>query len=90
VLRGRITFTPKCGGYEFEAPTRFDELFLGVGVETEMEVGYAGTERIGPDDTFDADYGRLLEAVQNRGKGLASPREFIPLTVAGEVVPRLG
>ncbi len=29
VLRGRITFTPKCGGYEFEAPTRFDKLFPG-------------------------------------------------------------
>ena len=37
-----------------------------------MEVSYAGTEHIGPEDTFDADYGRLLEAVQNRGKGLAS------------------
>ena len=33
-----------------------------------------GTEHIGPEDTFDTDYGRLLEAVQNRGKGLASPR----------------
>ena len=33
VLRGRITFTPKCGGYEFEALTRFDKLFLGVAVE---------------------------------------------------------
>ena len=74
VLRGRITFTPKCGGYEFEAPTRFDKLFLGVAVETEREVTYEGTEHIGPEDTFDADYGRLLEAVQNRGKGLASPR----------------
>ena len=38
VLRGRITFAPKCGGYEFEAQTRFDKLFLGVAVETEMEV----------------------------------------------------
>ena len=45
VLRGRITFTPKCGGYEFEAPTRFDKLFLGVAVEipADMEVSYAGT-----------------------------------------------
>ena len=74
VLRGRITFTRKCGGYEFEAPTRFDKLFLGVAVETKREVSYEGTEHIGPEDTFDADYGRLLEAVQNRGKGLASPR----------------
>ena len=30
VLRGRITFTPKGDGYEFEAPTRFDKLFTGV------------------------------------------------------------
>ena len=39
------------------------------------EVSYAGTEHIGPEDTFDADYGRLLEAVQNRGKRLASQRD---------------
>ena len=38
VLRGRITFTPKCGGHEFEAPTRLAKLFLGVGVETKREV----------------------------------------------------
>ena len=76
VLRGRITFTAKCGGYEFEAPTRFDKLFLGVAVETKREVSDEGTEHIGPEDTFDADYGRLLEAVQNRGKGLASHAEL--------------
>ena len=68
---GRRT-TPKCEGYEFEAPTRFDKLFLGVAVETKREVSDEGTEHISPEDTFDADYGRLLEAVQNRGKGLAS------------------
>ena len=45
-----------------------------------MEVSYAGTEHIGPEDTFDADYGRLLEAVQNRGKGLASPTGFEPVS----------
>ena len=78
VLQGRITFTPKYQGYEFEAPTRFDKLFLGVAVEipADMKVSYAGTEHIGPEDTCDADYGRLLEAVQNRWKGLASP--FVP------------
>ena len=86
VLQGRITFTPKYGGYEFEAPTRFDKLFLGVAVETKREVSDEGTEHIGPEDTFDADYGRLLEAVQNRGKGLASPRGFTPFTVVGSVV----
>ena len=73
VLRGRITFTPKCGGYEFEAPTRFDKLFLGVSVEisTKRKASYKGTDHIGPEDTFNTDYGRLLEAVQNHGKGLA-------------------
>ena len=87
VLQGRITFTPKFEGYEFEAPTRFDKLFLGVAVEisTKRAVSYEGTEHIGPEDTFDADYGRLLEAVQNRGKGLASPRGFDPFSVVGFV-----
>ncbi len=71
VLRGRITFTPKCGGYEFEAPTRFDKLFLGVAVEisTKRKVSYKGTEYIGSADTFDADYGRLLEVVQRSWLG---------------------
>ena len=65
-----------------------DKLFLGVAVErpTWIEASGAGTEDIGPEDTCDADYGRLLEAVQNRGKGLASPRGFIPFTVVGSVV----
>ena len=82
MLRGRITITPKCGGYEFEAPTRFDKLFLGVAVEisTKREVSDEGTEHIGPEDTFNADYGRLLAAVQDRGKGLASPTGFEPVS----------
>ena len=50
-----------------------------------MEVSYAGTEHIGPEDTFDADYGRLLEAVQNRGKGLTSPRGTDPILYELEV-----
>lgn len=34
----------------------------------------AGAEHIGPEDTFDGDYGRLLEgAQQDFGKGVASP-----------------
>ena len=37
-------------------------------------MSYAGTEHIGPEDMFDADCGGLLEAVHNRGEGLASPR----------------
>jgi hypothetical protein len=37
----------KCGGYEFEASTRFDKLFLGAAVETKREVSGEGTEHIG-------------------------------------------
>jgi len=46
----------------------------GVAVETEIEVSYAGTEHISSEDMFDVAYGQLLDAVQNRMKGLASPR----------------
>ena len=76
VLCGRITFIPTDEGYTFEAPTRFDRLFTGVVCERPsfVRVGDArGTEDIGPEDTFDGDYGRLLEAAQERVKGLASP-----------------
>jgi hypothetical protein len=54
--------------------TRFDKLFLGVAVERPpwIPATIEGIEHIGPEDTFDGDYGRLLEAAQNRGKGLAS------------------
>ena len=75
VLRGRITFTPKGGGYEFEAETRFDKLFTGVSIEPPPWVvpylrDTRGAEHIGPDDTFDGDYGRLLErAAEQREKG---------------------
>ena len=77
VLRGRITFTPKGGGYEFEAETRFDKLFTGVTIERPPWLGRwegdtLGLEDIGPEDTFDGDYGRLLERAQNRGKRVAS------------------
>lgn len=73
VLRGRIVFTPSGEGYTFEAETRFDKLFSGVAVErpTFIPKGRRGTEHIGPEDTFDGDYGRLLAAVC--GKRLASP-----------------
>ena len=31
----------------------------------------------------------MVEAVQNRGKGLASPRGILPFTMRGAVVPRV-
>jgi site-specific DNA recombinase len=72
ILRGRLTFTPRCNeisgevdGYDFEGPTRFDKLFSGVAcirpddlVPGEM----IGCENISPDEMGDTDYGRLLEA----------------------------
>ena len=64
LLRGRITFIPN-GGYTFEAPTRFDQLFSGIAVPRPsfIEYGNRGVEHLTPEDTFDADYGQLLERV---------------------------
>jgi hypothetical protein len=53
-------------GYEFAGPTRFDKLFTGIAVERPSWIvpgDVAGTENIGPEDTFDGDYGRLLDRV---------------------------
>jgi DNA invertase Pin-like site-specific DNA recombinase len=72
VLRGRITFTPcSATGYTFEAPTRFDKLFAGIVVERPTFIPHTsnGTEHIGVEDTFDGDYGRLLERAVITGKG---------------------
>jgi site-specific DNA recombinase len=75
VLRGRITFTPLGDGhgYEFSGPTRFDRLFTGVVVPRPAflkDGDVRGTEHIGAEDTFDGDYGRLLErATQLTDKG---------------------
>jgi len=82
ILRGRLTFTPRLNpvsgepdGYDFEGPTRFDKLFTGIAVERpkwlEGYKGVTGTEHIGPEDTFDGDYGRLLERAYV--KGVTSP-----------------
>ncbi len=69
VLHGRITFTPASighpagTGYTFEAPTRFDKLFSGIAVERPafIERSNRGAEHLGSEDTFDGDYGRLIE-----------------------------
>jgi hypothetical protein len=69
ILRGRLTFTPQIEtgemvGYKFEGPTRFDKLFAGIAGPAPKYVdrsGRAGTEHIGPEDTFEGDYGRLLD-----------------------------
>ena len=64
-------------GYDFVGPTRFDKLFSGIAVERPKYVaGHipAGCEGIGPEDTFDGDYGRLLDRVCV--KRVASPAGF--------------
>ena len=86
ILRGRLTFTPRCNevsgevdGYDFEGPTRFDKLFTGIALARPKDIDpddKTGTEDIGPEDTFDGDYGRLLERVYV--KGMASPPGFEP------------
>jgi DNA invertase Pin-like site-specific DNA recombinase len=76
ILRGRLTFTPRrnpvsdeIDGYDFSGPTRFDKLFTGLAVETPAWVkndSPTGCEGIGPEDTFDGDYGRLLDRAYER------------------------
>ena len=62
-------------------PTRFDKLFAGIVVERPswIPLGDQGRTHIGPNDTTDVDYGRLLEQAQNRGKGVTSPTGFEPV-----------
>jgi site-specific DNA recombinase len=79
ILRGRITFTPRADGqgYDFTAPTRFDRLFTGVAVKRPAWVPDGPRPVLRPEDTFDSDYGLLLERVC--GKGMASPRGTDPI-----------
>ena len=61
----------------FEAPTRFDRLFTGVAAPPPAYVPVGdrtGTEHIGPEDMWDADYGRLLHRAHELydRKGMAS------------------
>ena len=83
VLHGRLVFTPivnaktsEVTGYRFEGPTRFDKLFSGIAVDpavwAKLLRGYpriteSELEKIDPEDTPDADYGRLLEAAMRKG-----------------------
>jgi hypothetical protein len=83
IVLGRLTFTPRCNpevdGYDFEGTTRFDKLFSGIAVErpTWLTGHTSGCEGIGPEDTGDADYGRLLEAAMTR-KGWRARRDLNP------------
>ena len=79
ILRARLTFTPRADGlgYDFSGPTRFDKLFTGMTLEPAPDYipkSRRGFEDMSPEDTFDGDYGRLLErAHQKREKVVASP-----------------
>ena len=87
VLAGRIVFTltSDAAGYSFEAPT-VDRLFSGVAIPPPsfIPVGtLTGTEGIGPGDTFDLAYGRLLEQAVARMRHrteVASPPGFVDLS----------
>ena len=75
IIQGRIVFTPVGDGYEFEAPTRFDKLFVGLVVKTQtprpgresfIEPGDRTGANFGPTDE---DYGRLLATAMRRLEG---------------------
>ena len=72
--------------YTFAAPTRYDRLFTGLVAPRPAYVpeGTTGWEHLRPEDTRDADYGRILErayaaSTTNDAKGLASPTGFEPV-----------
>ena len=79
--------TYEVSGYRFEAPTRFDKLFRGIAVDpamwTRLLRGYptiseSEIEPVHPDDTPDADYGRLLEAAYSSRKYWCARRDLNP------------
>ena len=89
ILRGRLTFTPHANpvsgdvdGYDFHGPTRFDKLFAGLAAvrPNGLPLINVGCEDIGPEETFEGDYGRLLDRAYEKGvKVLASPTGFEPV-----------
>jgi site-specific DNA recombinase len=86
ILRGRIVSTPRKdgSGYEFSAPTRFDRLFTGIVVLVSKRPSWipegdtTGTDHLGPEDTGDAEYGRLLEEAVLRESTWRARRESNP------------
>ena len=75
------------GGYELTGETRFDRLFTGIAAPSAAwmkpyEGDRRGVEHITTDDTFEGDYGRLLEEAHralDRGQLLASPTGLEPV-----------
>lgn len=83
VLNGRVVFTPRTDrkgdftGYDFEDPTRFEKLFTGIVCERPKGLvpgDLTGCEGITSEDTFDAEYGRLLDRASEGDTRVASPR----------------
>ena len=61
-------FVAATDGYAFEAPTRFDKLFTGIVAPRPAFIGKGGVPgHIGAEDTFDGNYGRLLERATGNG-----------------------
>jgi hypothetical protein len=98
ILAGRIVCTPRADGqgYDFSAPTRFAGLFEGIVVTSLapgddgrdiIEHAGQGTQGIGPEDTNEADYDKVLERATEalakaqrakKGKRVTSPEGFEP------------
>jgi hypothetical protein len=77
VLRGRIVFTPRGEGYDFHCETRYDKLFTSLVVERPKWMPEGGSQAFSPEDTWESDYGSLLEMAHR--KGMASPTGFEPV-----------
>jgi site-specific DNA recombinase len=102
VLRGRITFTPRADGrgYDFEGPTRFDRLFTGIAVVATDRPGNrprfidpsdkTGTEGIDVNETWEGDYGRLLDRAYGKitERGSCARGDSNPRPLAPEAAPR--
>ena len=67
ILKGRIVFTPRKDGYDFNCETRYDKLFTGVAVKRPAFIPEGGAPALSPEDTWDSDYGGLLEAAHRKG-----------------------
>ena len=67
ILKGRIVFTPREGGYDFNCETRYDKLFTGVAVKRSSFVPEGLGRDFSPEDTWDSDSGGLLEAAHRKG-----------------------
>lgn len=70
-------------------PTRYERLFEGVAMRAPLslknESPHAGREGISAADTYEADWGALLERAGKRVKALASPEASNPSSLLASV-----